>query len=118
MVVDDEISLTKLLKLMIERAFPGAIVVTVHSGDQAWDYIQANSNHLRFDLVLTDVRMPNGNGVVLMQRIKRFFPRTHIVAMSGLQEAGTEIADAFIPKPLDLNVLTNALKEVLGRNIA
>jgi CheY-like chemotaxis protein len=64
LVVDDE----ELLREILVETFSmyGAIVDSAEGGNVAFDKIQKN----HYDMVISDVRMPNGDGISLMARIK------------------------------------------------
>lgn len=70
------------------------------------------------DLVITDVDMPNGDGLDLAAHVRREFPRIRVILISGHTERQYEIlakeagALAFIPKAaLSLDALLDALQE-------
>jgi two-component system nitrogen regulation response regulator GlnG len=65
----------------------------------------------RGDVVLTDVLMPDGNGLDLVQRIRRSRPNLKVIVMSARNtvmtalRAGEAGAFEYLPKPFDLNRL-------------
>lgn len=71
------------------------------------------------DVVLTDLVMPNMNGIVMIQELLSIDPVARIVAMSGkspehLERAREAGAVAVLPKPLRRSALTAAIKEALA----
>jgi DNA-binding response OmpR family regulator len=75
------------------------------------------------DLVLTDVVMPNKEGIATVRELRRANPHLGIIAMSGglasdaplyLHLAGGLGADRTLQKPFPLTVLLQAVKEVLA----
>ncbi len=74
----------------------------------------------RFDLILTDIRMPGVNGFEIIAAARQYAPQTPVIAMSG----NAEIPDAvraihagardFLIKPFDANALEEAVASVLG----
>ena len=78
----------------------------------------------RYDLVITDVIMPEMDGLEVITAIKRKFPNIRIIAMTGgtakidkdllLSTANLMRADKVVAKPLDLKVLKAAVNEVLA----
>ena len=77
LVVDDEEGIRTLLQLWLRRA--GHEVTCVDCGHEAAKLIRS----CRFDLVLTDVVMPDGDGYELIAFVKKLQPAARIVAISG-----------------------------------
>jgi CheY-like chemotaxis protein len=73
------------------------------------------------DLVITDLVMPNQEGIELIREIRRTRPATRIIAMSGafagrfLKTAELLGADATLVKPIRPEVLEQVIEDVLGR---
>jgi DNA-binding response OmpR family regulator len=76
------------------------------------------------DLVLTDVVMPNKEGIATVMELRRAYPKLGIIVMSGglakdaplyLQLAGGLGADRTLQKPFPLTELLKAVKEVLDQ---
>ena len=73
----------------------------------------------RFDLVLTDLKLPDGSGLEVMRRLKQASPETPVVMITGhatidnAVEATRMGAYEYLTKPVDLNrlriVISNAL---------
>ena len=75
------------------------------------------------DLVITDMYMPDADGIDVIMRLRSEFPDTRIVAMSGggyLDQGGVlEFAEragalGMLPKPFDRQSLRNAVMDALG----
>ncbi len=64
---DDEADLVLLLTLTIEGAFEGVNVIGVSSGQEAISYLKNNSD---IDIILSDYKMPNGNGEELYDYVR------------------------------------------------
>jgi two-component system cell cycle response regulator CpdR len=88
----------------------GADVVTARDGEEALGYLLTQ----RFDVLLTDLRMPVMDGFELMQHALKL-PETHrpnrIIAISGEYEASAlrGMSVPFMAKPFDLDALLNML---------
>ena len=76
------------------------------------------------DVILLDINMPGLDGIEVCRYLRRD-PRTAkipIIAMSAEAEEGTVAqacragVDAFLPKPIDIDVLEKTLKRVLPRS--
>jgi DNA-binding NtrC family response regulator len=110
LLVDDEASLRLTLAANLE--LDGFEVVEADSPQRALELLEASD---RFQLVLTDVRMPGMNGVDLFRRIKAVRPGIPVVFMTAfavedlVQAAVREGAFAVLPKPCDPTVLARTL---------
>jgi two-component system cell cycle response regulator CpdR len=88
----------------------GADVVTARDGEEALGYLLTQ----RFDVLLTDLRMPVMDGFELMQHAMKL-PETHrpnrIIAISGEYEASAlrGMPVPFMAKPFELDALLNML---------
>ena len=72
-----------------------------------------------FDLVITDLVMPNISGVGLISIIKKKFPDTPVIAITGWGEhpeaLATEAqADRVLEKPFELSELDTLIRELLS----
>ena len=85
LVVDDEQMLRRTLRALLERA--GHTVVEAEDGDEGFALFRSQS----FDLVLTDIIMPNREGVETIGEMRRHAPDLPIIAMSGGGSRGGEL---------------------------
>jgi CheY-like chemotaxis protein len=113
LIVDDEQDILATLQLILEME--GYAVDTASTGQQALEKISA----IEPDLVLSDVMMPVMNGIELLKRLKahpehRAIPV--IITSAGSIDAETlRGCDAFLKKPVDLDVLMRTIARVLRR---
>jgi two-component system, NtrC family, nitrogen regulation response regulator GlnG len=76
------------------------------------------------DLVITDVVMPDENGLDLIPRIKRIRPELRIIVMSAQNTLMTAVkatergAFEYLPKPFDLRELVNVVQRALSAPVA
>jgi CheY-like chemotaxis protein len=81
-------------------------VKSFDNGIAAWDYIQ---NPESADIILSVVDMPEMDGIELLKRIKKEYPKKICILMSGKpahEPAARQLgADAFIAKPFDISDL-------------
>ena len=93
----------------------GMQVVAVPNGREALEEFRAD----RFDLVLSDVKMPEISGLQLLVAIKDINPRTPVVLISGYGEIETVVdalkagAENFLTKPLKMEKLFRILQQSL-----
>jgi uncharacterized protein (TIGR02266 family) len=78
-VADDTAFVRERFKSAIEAA--GHEAVTVQTGQELLAQVRANVS--RFDLIVLDLRIPQGNGVALLQAIRKLDHRPGIVVFSG-----------------------------------
>jgi two-component system nitrogen regulation response regulator GlnG len=89
------------------------------AGDAAtlWQWIKAGEG----DLVITDVLMPDGNGLDLVPQIARQRPNLRVIAMSAQSTLGTALRAAesgvfeYLPKPFDLDALGRVVERALQK---
>lgn len=105
LVVDDDHRMIKTLVDIFK--VKGYEVEGAYSGDEAKEKVAEQ----RFDCVLTDIKMPQINGVELHKAIKAMRPDLPVVLISAysadklVKEGLEEGAIAFLTKPLDINLL-------------
>jgi pilus assembly protein CpaE len=117
--VDDEEQIRKLLSTWLTRH--GYEVTVANDGWEALKAIRTKAP----DLVITDVNMPNMNGLELTRRMRADHrtARIPVIMLSARKQADdvltgyAEGADEYIPKPVEMAVLA-AKVEVLIRRFA
>jgi len=117
LLVDDDPDIRSLLKIMLTGQ--GHEVVEATDGTQALRQAEAEP----FDLVLTDLIMPDKEGIETIMELRKKFPRIRIIAMSGggvgrqedyLGLAGKLGAMRTLAKPFGIQELNEAVDAVLG----
>src|SRR4030043_551753 len=114
LVVDDEREIRTILQQAISK-YGGLQVETAESGEEALAKIRKN----KFDLVLTDMKMPKMDGLQLVSEIAKIDPEMATILMSGqgtvesALEAMRKGAHDFLAKPLNLPELIIRLHKVL-----
>lgn len=77
MVIDDDAAVSRTLSLILTRA--GYAVRVAANGRKALEMLASE----RFDLVLTDIIMPEFDGIEAIRRIRDEYPDVRVIAMSG-----------------------------------
>ncbi|MBJ6985308.1 sigma-54 dependent transcriptional regulator [Luteimonas sp. MC1750] len=113
LIVDDEHDIRELLVLTLGRM--GLRTDTAASLGTARQMLAQN----RYDLCLTDMRLPDGSGLELISDITTRFPETPVAMITayGNVEAAVEALKAgafdFVSKPVDINVLRGLVRQAL-----
>jgi len=114
LVVDDQESLRNLIVAFLSQL--GHSCVTAVDGVDALDKVKGN----KVDAVVTDVRMPNMDGITLTTKISIQYPDLPIMIMTAFEEedtAGLAVcagARDFIKKPFSLNEFSVRLHKMIN----
>ena len=113
LLVDDEGFILKTYSLLLgENGYP---VVTADCGRKALEKFAQHS----FDLVITDLAMPDGDGFTLIDEIKDKSPNTPIIALTGKASKSVRKyvsllgANALLEKPCDNETFISCVKNSL-----
>jgi PAS domain S-box-containing protein len=116
LIVDDDPSIREFLSDIL-RAI-GYLVVEASSGTQALHQLRQTI----VDLVITDLIMPDQEGLEVIPLIRRDFPSVRLLAISGgfgaqfLQIAEMLGAHATLPKPFTADTVKDVVRRLLGMN--
>lgn len=116
LVVDDERDIRELLVLTLGRM--GLRISTAANLAEARELLASNP----YDLCITDMRLPDGNGIELVSEIARHYPRTPVAMITafGSMDLAVEALKAgafdFVSKPVDIHVLRGLVKHALELN--
>jgi DNA-binding NtrC family response regulator len=115
LVVDDEPDLRDVISSRF--ALEGCEVTLAENGQSAIDAMKEK----HFDAVVTDIRMPGGNGVELLDAIKELGDQAAVILISGFtdlepQDALARGAKALLIKPFDLDDIINAVCSAISRS--
>ena len=116
LIEDDELFRDALANALTER---GYTVTQARDGEEGVKRFRATP----VDVVITDIVMPNKEGVATVTELRRDYPQLGIIAMSGgaahdsvlyLKLAGAFGAMRTLRKPFNLPTLLTAIEEVLA----
>jgi DNA-binding NtrC family response regulator len=116
LIVDDEESIRTLLKHTFEER-NDYHAVTAPDGFIAIDLLRRQG----FDLVLTDWRMDDMDGLALAEAVQSISPDTRILLMTGsitseLDDAVKSLRlDGWVKKPFRLPHILNTVEQVIGQ---
>ncbi len=114
MVVDDEKSMRELLAIMLRKE--GYEVVTVEGRAQAAAVLASQV----LDMVITDVRLRDGDGIEILRHVKAASPQTVVVVMTAFGTSETAVAarklgaEAYVLKPFDVDELRIVVRDSLA----
>jgi CheY-like chemotaxis protein len=117
LIVEDDESIALMLAELLSNA--GYSPVTAGSGQQALELFSQDVNH--FDLVLTDVRIPDMDGIELSRQLAVVRSGLPVILLSGNSEMldQQQLAEAgawkLLVKPVSMQELLDTLKEALAQ---
>jgi two-component system, NtrC family, nitrogen regulation response regulator GlnG len=113
LVADDDAAIRTVLNQALGRA--GFNVQSTETASTLWRWVNDGVG----DIVLTDVVMPDENGLDLIPRIRKIRPDLQVVVMSAQNTLLTALkatergAFEYLPKPFDLPELINVIRRAL-----
>src|SRR5882672_8226517 len=114
LVADDDRAIRMVLNQALARL--GHDVRMTGNAATLWRWVSDGDG----DLVITDVIMPDENGLDLIPRIKKLRPDLHIIVMSAQNTLLTAVKAAergafeYLPKPFDLSELVAVVNRALS----
>ncbi len=120
LVVDDDAAMLRALQKVL--AGEGASVATASWAGEIMERLDENQG--RFDLIITDLRMPILNGESVLRAVKAALPEVPVIVVTAFgsperqAECRKDGAAAFLEKPLDTPQLLAAIDEVVTRSRA
>ncbi|MBI9099149.1 MAG: response regulator [Spirochaetaceae bacterium] len=116
LVIDDDVNIRELIKIMLEGE--GHEAVMAEDGIIGLDIMNNNT----FDLIITDIIMPNQEGIETIVQIRSKNPGTKILAISGGGRIGSTDyltlaknfgVDKTLAKPFYHKDFINCIRELL-----
>lgn len=116
LIVEDEFSLRRLMRLMLERE--GFAVWDASNGQEALDVI---AGHGLPDVALVDLMMPVMNGQEFIAEVRARnldMPAIFVSASPEAQEVCAQLGVPCVRKPYDFHVLIEAINALLAERVA
>lgn len=113
LIVEDEKLLCWSIAQVLKKS--GYNVKVAYSGEKAIEKIFSNN----FDLLITDLKLPNINGVEVALAAKAHNPKIKLIVISAHKEEYLNLIpksikfEKFIEKPFDLNEIISLVKQLL-----
>lgn len=114
LVVDDEPHMRRVLEIMLQKA--GHLVVAAENGRQALEILGSKP----VDLVITDIRMPEMNGIELLAHLRSSGNEVPVIVITahGSIESAVEAmkygASDYILRPFDIDALELIIERLLN----
>ncbi len=114
LVIDDELDARRIVSIVLRAS--GALVFTANCKDDALQL----ADHNTFDALVSDISMPGGDGLSLLEELRKRGHQMPAIALSALpwadvqervQSAGFAL---HLVKPVELSALTAAVAGVIG----
>ena len=111
LIVDDEKDYLETLKKRLEKR--GLDITAIENGEKALEWLKCNS----MDVMLLDVRMSGLDGIQVLREIKKQYPLTEVIMLTG--HASTEVAIEgmelgafdYLMKPVDFDELLYKIQD-------
>ncbi len=116
LVVDDELSMREFLSVMLKKA--GHEVRVADSGEEAVALLDAGE---RFQVVMTDLKLPGINGLEVLDHVKTVDPACQVLVMTAYASAETALsaikkgAYDYITKPFKIDEARIAVDRALEK---
>ncbi len=115
LIVDDEESLTWSLAKNLQRQYQDHQVYALNSGEEALAILK----QLSFDLVITDLQMPDVDGLVILNFVKKKTPDVPVIIMTSLDNSEIRhledhhLGIYYFEKPFDMVELKKTINAIL-----
>ena len=115
LIVDDEEMISVLIAQRLFRE--GYFCATANDGKEALNHFYKN----HFSLMITDIRMPEMDGMELLKNVKTINSKMMVVVMTSYPEVDVAVeamrlgANNFLIKPVDLDLLVLSVKNALEK---
>lgn len=121
MIVEDEYLVRQGISSLVNfKKFNMQVIGEAENGLEAWEKIQAECP----DIILTDINMPQMNGIKLAQLAREQYPQLHIIFLTGYDDFDYALsavklgADDYLLKPFsreDVEAMLIKVKEKLDK---
>lgn len=117
LIVEDEKSISNILENILTDEIKDSEIKTAENGIEAFKLIEKDD----FDLVISDIKMPNLSGTELLHQSLQIKPESVFIMISGHADIDVAVnclkkgAYDFISKPIDINRLLTSVKNALEK---
>jgi two-component system cell cycle sensor histidine kinase/response regulator CckA len=114
LIVEDEPSIRSYIRAILERECFDA--VEAGSGRHGLEILEDLGN--KVDLIVSDINLPEGDGLSFARTAAESFPTVPIVLVSGYVGSNEVSPFEFVEKPFSPNALLRAVRKVVGQSAA
>ena len=117
LVVDDEPDVRKVVRMTLEKA--GYDVVEAEDGEKAIEEIKKGEHSMLLSLIITDIRMPNMNGIDVINYYGKEWPSVPVMVLTGFPDLDMAIAMLqhgvvdYLVKPVEAEKLRASVAQAL-----
>jgi two-component system, OmpR family, response regulator len=115
LVVDDDVTLTVLVRRLLEE--DGYAVDVASKAEEGRTLAMVND----YDAIILDLQLPDGNGIPVLQHLRREGKKTPVVVLTGTKDAEVTIraldagADDYITKPVNFGEFKARIRALVRR---
>jgi two-component system response regulator HydG len=116
LIVEDDVAFCTMLKTFLQKK--GYQVFTAFSGNEAIQRIKKDT----FDVVLSDVRLPDSDGITLLAEILKHNSDTQVIIMTGYAEINMAVsaikkgAFDYVSKPFNPDAILQTIEKALYKH--
>lgn len=111
LIIDDQIEICSVVKEMLSKIVDGKIETSTR-GKDALKLLEENN----YDIVITDIAMPDINGIEIIKYIKTLKPGTKVIAMTGwngfIEKDNSIKPDYILSKPFTMEDLESGISSM------
>jgi YesN/AraC family two-component response regulator len=117
LIVDDEETLTWSMAKSLSKDKDKYEVIIANNGKEALTLLKDN----KIDLVISDIRMPDINGLDLLVKIKKDYPDTKVIIMTAYgssdvqKEANRRGSLYYVEKPFEISDIRKIIIDLIGK---
>ncbi len=114
LLAEDDRNLSRSIDILL--TLEGYQVIAVYNGEEALNKLLKQ----KYDMLITDIVMPNMNGIELVKKIRLINPQIPILIVSGrlnddlIRELETMQVTRILPKPIKPNEFRQTVEEIIA----
>lgn len=118
LVVDDEAAIRKVVRMVLEKE--GYYVADAEDGEEAIRILNEGEHPMVIDIIITDIRMPNINGIEAIKHFQREYPSVSLIVLTGFPDIdlATQLMKQgitdYLVKPVDRKKLHTAVADAIA----
>jgi two-component system chemotaxis response regulator CheY len=117
LVVDDEPDIRRVVRMALEKL--NYYVIEAEDGQQAITLLNEGEHPMVIDVIITDIRMPNINGIEAMDYLQREYPSVPFIVLTGFPDLDLAMqlmkqgVTDYLVKPVEQEKLASAVANAL-----